>query len=78
VAAQPVPQPEQGQQQGQDKGQDPLQEFRALAEQVMAIGKKYPEAAQGSAQMLKIVQQMMTQVAGNAQRTPEKSAPPMA
>ena len=70
LAAQPTPQP---QQQG-----DPLQEFRSLAEQVMALGKKYPEAAQGSAQILKIVQQMMTQVAGNAQRTPEKQSPPMA
>jgi hypothetical protein len=68
------------QQQGQDQGQqgDPLAEFRELGEKIMALGKKYPEAAQGSAQMLKIVQQMMTSVAGNAQRTPEKQAPPMA
>lgn len=73
MAAQPIP---QGQDQGQ--GGDPLQEFRSLAEQVMALGKKYPEAAQGSAQIMKIIQQMMTSVAGNAQRTPPKEAPPMA
>jgi hypothetical protein len=72
MAAQPMPE------QGKEQGSDPLQEFRSLAEQVMALGKKYPEAAQGSAQILKIVQQMMTSVAGNAQRTPQREAPPMA
>jgi hypothetical protein len=72
MAAQPMPE------QGKEQGSDPLQEFRSLAEQVMALGKKYPEAAQGSAQIMKIVQQMMTSVAGNAQRTPQREAPPMA
>jgi len=70
-----MPQPEQQQ---KPEGGDPLQEFRSLAEAVMAIGKKYPEAAQGAAAIMKEIQKMQVQVAGNAQRTPQKEAPPMA
>lgn len=67
-----MPQQDQGQQ------QDPLADFRALGEQIMAIGKKFPETSKVAAQMLKMVQEMQTSVAGNPQRTPDKQAPPMA
>jgi len=63
-------QPPSGQQ------QDPLQDFRQLAQQVQQLAQKYPEAAEGSATILKTIKDMMTRVAGNPQRTQEKQAPP--
>lgn len=75
-----IPQQSQGGQApgGQEQQQDPLQEFRALAQQVQALAQKYPEAAEGSATILKSIQEMMVRVSGNAQRNPEKAAPPAA
>ncbi len=77
-----MPQPQQSPQSGspdgkpQEQQSDPLQDFRKLAQDVQGLGTKYPEAAEGAAQMLKLIQGMMTRVAGNPQRTQEKQAPP--
>ncbi len=71
-------QPQPGQEQQQPQGGDPLQEFRELGQRIMELGKKYPETAQEAAGLLRGIQQMMTKVSGNPQRTQEKQAPPMA
>lgn len=58
------------------QGGDKLGEFRSVANLLMALGKKYPEAAGAMAEALQAIQKAMVAVAGNPQRTPEAQAPP--
>ena len=79
--AQPMPQQaSQGQDQSQNQGQggDSLQEWRQWAESGMRLARKYPEATEGMATIMREIQNIMTRVAGNPQRTPAAQAPPMA
>jgi hypothetical protein len=71
-------QPGAQQQGGQPGSSDTLGEFRSAAQILMALGKKYPEAAPDMAQALKAIQGAMTKVAGNPQRTQEAQVPPQA
>lgn len=77
MAAGSVAQP-QAQSQGQDQGngQDPLQDWRQFAQMGNSLAQKYPEATESMVKILREIQQIMTKVAGNPQRTAPTQAPP--
>lgn len=73
--AQPMPQqasPGAGQPNG-----DSMQEWRSWAEAGMQLARKYPEATEGMAMIMREVQKIMVRVSGNPQRTGAAQAPPM-
>lgn len=49
-----------------------------IAQQIKTVGERVPEFAPAAAQAIKALQQGMTLVAGNPERTPERQAPPNA
>lgn len=68
----------QGQAPGQPQAQEAIADFRALAQMVQGLAKKYPEATQLAAAMLPEIQKTMARVASNPGRTPDQKAPPVA
>jgi hypothetical protein len=55
---------------------DPLEEWRALAQQVQMLIKKYPEAGKSVQPIMEGIKNAMTAVSANPQRTQERQAPP--
>lgn len=53
-------------------------EFVSLAQQVQQLAQRYPEFTEVATQILPLIQKGMSRVAGNAQRQPERQAPPIA
>lgn len=79
MAAQPTPQPQTSSSGQQEQGgaQQAVQQFTELAKQVQQLAQQYPEFVESAAQILPLIQKGMVRIAGNAQRTPERQAPPV-
>jgi hypothetical protein len=83
-----VPQPGQQQQQqsdpnqalsssGQNDAATAIQQFTEVAKVIQQLAQQYPEFVDAAAQILQLLQQGMTKIAGNGQRTPARPAPPV-